>query len=115
MIARFARLWRRSPTNPAPVHDVISAPHPTRTFEADVDAAGLSTIAWCRQRRQRPVLYASVAQETLAALTERHVDRVHRTIEVADCVVRHEFDLLGSGPYVPVDPDRPARNGYTPI
>ena len=114
MLAGLARLWRRSVTNPARVH-VFSAPHPTRTFEADVDAAGLSTIAWCRQRRQHPVLYANVTPETLATLRERHVDRVHRTIEVADRAVRHEFELLGSGPYVPADPDRPARNGYTPI
>ena len=114
MLARLARLWRRSPTA-APVPLVIRAPQPTRTFEADVKATGLSAIAWCQRRRRRPVLYSSVAPETLAALRQRHVDRVHRTIEVADRVIRHEFDLLGSGRYVPVDPDRPARDGYTPI
>jgi uncharacterized heparinase superfamily protein len=33
----------------------------------------------------------------------------------AERILRHEFDLLGSGPFVPVDPDRPATLGYTPI
>ena len=30
-------------------------------------------------------------------------------------ILRHEFDLLGSGPFIPVDPDRPSRDGYAPI
>jgi hypothetical protein len=45
----------------------------------------------------------------------RFPERVPQTIRAAERVLRHEFDLLGSGPYRPVDPDRPARNGYTPI
>jgi hypothetical protein len=36
-------------------------------------------------------------------------------IDSAQQVLRHEFDLLGSGPYRPNDPDRPARGGYRPI
>ncbi len=37
-------------------------------------------------------------------------------MDAANKVLRHEFDLLGSGPYTPVDPDRGAdANGYQPI
>jgi len=37
------------------------------------------------------------------------------TIDAAERVRRHEFKLLGSGPFVSVDPDRPRRDDYTPI
>lgn len=36
-------------------------------------------------------------------------------IRAAERALRHEFDLLGSGPFVPVDPDRPASGAYQPI
>ena len=36
-------------------------------------------------------------------------------IAAAERAARHEFDLLGSGPFRPVDPDRPARGAYQPI
>lgn len=37
------------------------------------------------------------------------------TIDAAERVLRHEFNVLGSGQFVPVDRERPRRNGYTPI
>ena len=38
------------------------------------------------------------------------------TVAAADSILRHEFDLLGSGHYTPRDPERaPASNGYVPI
>ena len=50
------------------------------------------------------------------ACAGRHPDLVRATIDAAARVLRHEFDLLGSGPYTPVDPDRPAdASGYRPI
>src|SRR5262249_23454176 len=40
---------------------------------------------------------------------------VAASIAAAERALSHEFDLLGSGSFVPVDPDRSAREGYTPI
>ena len=53
--------------------------------------------------------------EALAALQQRDVERTRATIGAAERVLRHEFDLLGSGSYLPIDPDRRARDGYLPI
>ncbi|MBX9903482.1 MAG: heparinase II/III family protein [Burkholderiales bacterium] len=37
------------------------------------------------------------------------------TLAAATEILHHRFNLLGSGPYVPIDPDRPGHKGYTPI
>jgi hypothetical protein len=37
------------------------------------------------------------------------------TVDAAERALRHEFNLLGSGPFVPVDPERPRRGTYAPI
>ena len=71
--------------------------------------------AWVARRLQVIRLYSSRSPRDLARLRASYPDDVARTIEAARRVLRHEFDLLGSGPFVPVDPDRPARDGYTPI
>ena len=42
----------------------------------------------------------------------KHVAQV---IAAAERTTRHEFDLLGSGPFKPVDPERPAIGSYEPI
>lgn len=94
---------------------IAAPPGLTPTLDSDAEATGLSTAEWCRARLQRPVLYSSISGETLVALREQHPDRVNQTIEMAARLLAHEFDMLGSGPYVPVDQDRPARDGYVPI
>jgi uncharacterized heparinase superfamily protein len=60
----------------------------------------------------RPRLYGS-ADDVWRA--DEFAGDVRATVRAADRVLRHEFDLLGSGPFVPVDPDRPRQDGYTPI
>ena len=112
MLARLSRLWRRSPDAAARSLNVVRAPPPTPTLEADVEAIGLSTIAWCRQpARSAASLYSSVPRRRRSAALQRARTSIgsHATIAAAERVIRHEFDLLGSGWYVPVDPDRPAR------
>jgi hypothetical protein len=64
----------------------------------------------------RNALYVNVSDERIERLHHEHPDLVQATIDAACRVIRHEFDLLGSGPYVPDDPQRPADNaGYRPI
>src|SRR6185369_6692325 len=115
MLARLARLWRRPPAAaPAPGTPPVPPP-PTPTFDADVAATGLSTIAWCRRRRETGALHADLPGEALAALQQSDAGRTGATIAAAERLLRHDFDLLGSGSYRPIDPDRRPRDGYTPI
>jgi hypothetical protein len=52
---------------------------------------------------------------TAVARAAAHVEQVAATIAAAERVARHEFDLLGSGPFVPVDPERRSGDGYQPV
>jgi hypothetical protein len=114
MFNRFARLWRRATALARDEPDAATiAPLPS--LESDLAAAGLSAHAWCDAQRGRRACYSSIPSAAIDALRRRDADRVRQTIRAADRVLRHEFDLLGSGPYCPVDPDRPARSGYVPI
>ncbi len=70
---------------------------------------------WLHARRARPRLYAVPTAAALDRLRAAHRDRVDSTLEAAGRILGHQFDLLGSGSFVPVDPDRPARDGYAPI
>jgi heparinase II/III-like protein len=116
MLARLTRLWRRPAADGASSATAVAAPpSPLPTFDADLRASGHDAAEWCRERRQHPVLYSSLSADAVAALKQRDPARVERTIAAAEQVLRHEFDLLGSGPYGPADPDRPARDGYTPL
>ena len=118
MLARLTRLWRR-PATDAGSGAIAVAPAapagPPPTLEAAALSAGRAIEDWCRARRQAPVLYSSITADAVAALTRGDPGRVTRTIAAAERVLRHEFDLLGSGRYIPRDPDRPARDGYSPI
>jgi hypothetical protein len=113
MLGRLARIWRRRAAAAVPFH--ATPPPPATTFHAELGAAGVSGAEWIRRRRQSAASYTAVSQDTIAALLDRHGDRAQQTIDVARRALRHEFELLGSGPYVPVDPDRRARDGYAPI
>ena len=58
----------------------------------------------------------NVRRAHLERLRDEHPRAVEATIRAAERVVQHEFDLLGSGPYQPHDPDRIVQqNGYRPI
>src|SRR5581483_8434674 len=73
------------------------------------------TAEWWHRRRSRTLLYPTLDQRAVEALAARDPERVDATRAAADRLLRHEFDLLGSGPFVPNDPDRPVRDGYAPI
>ena len=88
---------------------------PAPTFRDTVAATGRTAIEWWRERRRRRVFYSTLGAAAVEALRHRDPDRTARTIAAAERVLGHEFSLLGSGPYVPRDPDRPPRSGYVPI
>ena len=76
-------------------------------------AAGVVAEDWQAMLRARPRLYAGAEPATIARITSRHPGRVKDVTAEAERLLRHEFDLLGSGVFVPNDPDRAPRDGYT--
>src|SRR5262245_24490756 len=115
MLGRLTRLLRRSIAVVMPHAETIAPPVVLPTFAGDLAAAGVSNDAWCRRRRSTSALYSTIRADAITLLRRRHADRVAATVEAASRVRRHEFELLGSGPYDARDPDRPSRNGYVPI
>jgi uncharacterized heparinase superfamily protein len=116
MLARLVRLWRRplfearmSSATPAPVPDSLPK------FQDDLEYAGTSAAVWCRRRRDSGSLYTNMPADTLARLRSSAANHERDTVAAAERVLRHEFNLLGSGPFVPADPERPVRGSYQPI
>ena len=85
------------------------------TLASQTEAARLSTTEWSRRRRTAPAVYAGLPPQSVARACERDGARADGTVAAAERFLLHEFDLLGSGPFVPNDPDRPPRDGYQPI
>ncbi len=106
--ALLGRLWRARSVTPPP-----AAPPPP-TFESEVAAAS-DAATWLHTRRRVPRLYSSLPDERVARLKATHSEQAAATIAAADRVRAHQFDLLGSGPFVPRDPNRPASGAYQPI
>ena len=119
MLARLSRLWRRSSDDVvaggAPVAEAAAPAAPPATLADDLHVAGRAFDDWCRARRLAPVLYSSLDADAVAAAARSDAGRAARTIAAAERILRHEFDLLGSGRYVPRDPDRRPHGDYSPI
>ena len=79
-----------------------------RRFKPPVDPIGDRLTGLLERPRLYGLLDAGRTARESAA-------QARATVDVAERVLRHEFDLLGSGPFVPADPERPARHGYAPI
>ena len=83
---------------------------------SDLDQVGLPVKSWIQGIRKKPSLYASPAKGVLDVLKDRLPQHIEGTIKDAERVLAHEFDMLGSGPFTPIDPDRNEwDNGYQPI
>lgn len=88
---------------------------PEASFAGAMKEAG-GFPSWLARRRQNPRQITEFCLADADALRAAFPDLVRRTFEDAERVMRHEFDLLGSGAFTPADPDRPAgRDGYVPI
>jgi heparinase II/III-like protein len=111
MLRRAGRLLARlRPTPPPP------PVRPPRAWADELADAGTNAGAWVRERMARDALYVNVDAAVIERLRREHAPLADRTIESAARVLRHEFDLLGSGPFAPHDPDRqPHPDGYRPI
>jgi hypothetical protein len=84
-------------------------------FAGALRDAGLDAGRWVAGRIARRALYPSIGSAALERLRQTHGADVDATVHAAERILKHEFNLLGSGVFVPVDPDRAAASGYTPI
>jgi hypothetical protein len=86
------------------------------TWIGELAQAGQTAADWIERRIAREAIYVNVDLDTIDALRRRHGDKVTATVASAERILRHEFELLGSRPYTPRDPDRPRDDdGYVPI
>jgi hypothetical protein len=107
------RFRRRPELASAPSASTVAAPP---SWRDEVAAAGRTADEWIARRLTEDALYVNVGRAHLERLRAEHTREVDSAIRAAERVVQHEFDLLGSGPYHPHDPDRSVRpNGYRPI
>lgn len=112
MLARARRLLARLRAVPAPRPPA----EPPRRWRDELADAALSVDAWLERRQSTGRLYVSISDESVAQLVQRQPALVRATLDAAARILDHQFDLLGSGPYVPADPDRSAlEDGYRPL
>jgi hypothetical protein len=91
-------------------------PGPPEQWADQLALAHSTEAAWLDARRARGRLYADLSNDRVASLSARFPAQAARTRASAERVLRHEFDLLGSGWCVPADPARPRlEDGYQPI
>jgi hypothetical protein len=70
---------------------------------------------WLASRRSTAATYVAIDDVAIERLRSASPAECAALIQQAERAMRHEFDLLGSGPFVPRDPARPPRGAYLPI
>lgn len=110
-VGLLSRAWRRLVSRPGGV----GAPE-RRSLQADLESAGLSFEQWFDGLDTEAACYVELSPPAVARLAARSPAAAAATLAAADRILAHEFDLLGSGPFVPTDPERSVRaSGYRPI
>jgi ubiquinone/menaquinone biosynthesis C-methylase UbiE len=114
-------LKARKPNGPISVRHApraeagASVAPPRIGFERALAAAETNFARWLEVRRGSKRLAIEEGVAFLGHLRLREPETVTAIIATAEMFLAHRFDLLGSGPFNPVDPDRPARGEYVPI
>ena len=86
------------------------------TLDQDLSACGLSFEQWWAGRMAQSRQFVEISAEVIELLKAAWPGAVSQTLRNADQACEHRFDLLGSGPYRPVDGKHSRRSdGYTPI
>jgi hypothetical protein len=81
------------------------------------DFAGAEFVdrAWLIQVRSSNRLFPQPSKEAVEKVKDFFPEQVQGSIKSAERILAHEFDLLGSGLYRPVDMSRASRNDFSPI
>lgn len=89
---------------------------PRTSLEAELAETGRNFREFFAARNSEPRQYVELAPQHLDTLKARDPKRCAQTFADAERILKHEFDMLGSGFQVYADPERPARaSGYRPI
>ena len=75
----------------------------------------IGSANWFALLRSAPRLFPAVPPEALARLKKQLPEQAASAISAGERILRHEFNLLGSGHYRPIDPERKSDHGYLPI
>jgi len=110
------RLRRRRPSDQGPRASVPQPAAPPPTWRDELEGAGRTIDEWIAKRLITDALYVNVSSANLERLRTDHPGLVQAAITAGERVLRHEFDLLGSGPFSPYDATRGVRaDGFRPI
>ncbi len=82
---------------------------------AELDANSQSFEDWLTAQAEEPRTFVGLAKTNLANRIDTFADSKTRCLATADRLLKHEFNLLGSGVFVPICPERPTVDSYTPI
>ena len=121
MLSRLSTWLRRvTAGDVAPAASPPSAPAPALAppehWADQLALANLTKESWLEGRRAAGRLYADLSDDEVTSLAARCPAQGEQTRASAERVLRHEFDLLGSGWRAVVDPTRsPRTHGYRPI
>lgn len=85
------------------------------TLAQELAGLGSNPGTWLAAQPRSGALYSTLPATTISLIAKQYPAQAAATVAAADRVIAHEFDLLGSGPFVPVDPGREARGSYRPI
>ena len=89
---------------------------PATSLDAELAESGRDFATFLTARRSAPRQYIELARAHAQTLRTIDPQRWTQLTIDADRILKHEFDLLGSGFCLYADPDRPPRpNGYKPI
>ncbi|MEQ8178409.1 MAG: alginate lyase family protein [Amphiplicatus sp.] len=92
--------------------DLVAKP----SFAADLEKARQKFPRWHEKAVAASRLYSSSQAAALETFSAANPARVASCLADAERIMGHTFDLLGSGPYTPRDPERaPWPSGYQPI
>lgn len=94
---------------------MAAAANAPSTTETVLPSNDFDPAVWLAGLRSSPRLFPAVSPEAAARLYKDMPEQADATVAAAERILRHEFNLLGSGPYQPVDPERTDGNGYLPI
>lgn len=118
MLSRLRQLLGLGPTalpdSPAGAVAPALAP-PAPIPAAPRYGAWAPAAAWIAGRRSAAATYVDLPAAALQSIHELMPRDVTDAVAAAERFHHHEFNLLGSGPFVPVDPDRAPQGDYRPI
>jgi len=110
----FAGRGQRRKQSTSREDDWVRVPAQGGGFDSAIESVG-GFEAWLRRRRGESRQICEQALSALSSVKDGTPQTCTEALTAAEAIMCHRFDLLGSGTFIPIDPSRSERNGYTPI